>query len=287
MCGKPDEAGKRDGRGLTPEECRHYRDRLRDARLAALADAEGFHQVCFAVEGLGLHLAGQESTMGGMYRSAILDLAREASVWADLAANYPAHFSRFEAAYEALMRARNDAMHSGAYARHATSAAIELCIVLEEALMSSPKHTRTTVGDYMVRSPVSVEDWQPLAHARQLMLKYSFSNLPVSRPEGFEILSEFELVRYLRPLEPQERQKALGSSIREATRVASGALRLRAARCIGAQDSIEGVLARDDGDPHPQLWLVTEPAPTGSRESGQAGREQPRLIGVLSPFDLL
>ena len=34
----------------------HYRDRFREARYAALADAEGFEAICFALEALGLRL---------------------------------------------------------------------------------------------------------------------------------------------------------------------------------------------------------------------------------------
>jgi CBS domain-containing protein len=70
-------------------------------------------------------------------------------------------------------------MHTGVYARHATNAAIELCIGLEEALMVEQQIPREVVADFMVKAPVIVEPWQPVAHARQLMLMHSFSFLPV------------------------------------------------------------------------------------------------------------
>ena len=39
---------------LQPHECLFYRNRLREARYAAFADAEGFGAICFALEALGL-----------------------------------------------------------------------------------------------------------------------------------------------------------------------------------------------------------------------------------------
>lgn len=39
---------------LSTEERIYHRDQLREARYAALADAEGFQQICFAVEAMGM-----------------------------------------------------------------------------------------------------------------------------------------------------------------------------------------------------------------------------------------
>ncbi len=49
----------------------YYRDRIRQARYAALADAEGFEQVCFALEELGVHLLGKQKDLGE-YSKALL-----------------------------------------------------------------------------------------------------------------------------------------------------------------------------------------------------------------------
>ena len=45
-----------------------------------------------------------------------------------MSASNPERFSKFESLYDLVRRARNDAMHTGVYARHATAAAIELFI---------------------------------------------------------------------------------------------------------------------------------------------------------------
>lgn len=193
-------------RKLEREERLLHRDRLRSARYAALADAEGFHEICYAVESLGMRLLGTESNLS-KYKPAIKNLAETSSTLSTLSAVFPMFFTRFDALYETLRRARNDAMHMGSYARHATAAAVELCIGLEEAVMST-KETPMTVADYMVKAPVSIEHWQPVAHARQLMLMHSFSFLPILYNGKWKLLSEMAVVAFLQPKKRAERDKA-------------------------------------------------------------------------------
>lgn len=49
---------------LQPRERLFYRDRLRSARYAALEDAEGFGEICFALEALGLRLLSRQEALG-------------------------------------------------------------------------------------------------------------------------------------------------------------------------------------------------------------------------------
>jgi len=58
---------------------------------------------------------------------------------------------------------------------HLTTNAVELSIVLEEAIMNGYDR----VGDFMVRNTVCAYLWQPLSFIRQTMLANSFSYLPV------------------------------------------------------------------------------------------------------------
>ena len=176
-------------------------------------------------------------------------------------------FTRFDALYSTVRRARNDAMHSGAYARHATSAAIELCIGLEEAVMSA-NVPLTKVSDFMVKTPISVELWQPVAQARQLMLAHSFSFLPVFFLGKWRLVSEIAMAQFLRS--SQSRSKALALSIQDAT---SRGLLLLPAKTLKAHDEISKVLGQKPTSRSPTLWLVVE------RNS--------RLAGVLSPFELM
>ena len=109
----------------------------------------------------------------------------------ELAASHPSRFKSFEALYRTVRPLARTAHH--AYAP-ATEAAIELCIGLEEALMADVERT---VGSVMVTSPMTVEKWQPVAHARQLMLMHSFSFLPVRVGESWWLGSELGLAKFL------------------------------------------------------------------------------------------
>lgn len=259
-------------RPLSDAEGRHYRDELRAGRYAALADAEGFDQICFALEALGLRLLGQQGDLG-KYEDRIGFYARLSPVLNELAKTRPSGFKSFEALYEVVRKARNDNMHLGAYARHATSAAIELCIGLEEALMVGVK---PTVGHVMVKSPITVEPWQPVAHARQLMLMHSFSFLPVRYQQAWHLVSELALARFLNASQTA-RKTRLGLAIEEAIGHTPSLELVAVAsdRLLTAETTIDEVLRSARAVDGPTLWLVVED-----------GRED-HLAGVLSPFELM
>ena len=250
---------------LTWDERLYYRDKLRAARYSALADSEGFGEICFAIEALGLRLNGKEAALGP-YVDVIKELASDSIVLVSMAKNFPMFFSTFSALYETLRKARNDVMHSGVYARHATIAAIELCIGLEEALMKEQQINRRAVADYMVKSPVIIQAWQPIAHARQLMLTHSFSYLPVNL-DGWKIVSEFSMARFLHGA--KNRAQLLATSIEDA--VKEGLLLTDAHVVSAGADAAE--LLRDAVEEAQSLWLV---------EDGHGG-----ICGVLSPFELM
>lgn len=255
------------GRPLEWHERLYYRDQLRAARYAALADAEGFHAVCFALEALGMRLLNTKGDLG-RYAVKLRDLALDSTVLSELTKQYPGHLSRFDALFALVKNARNDAMHTGVYARHATAAAIEVCIGLEEALMKQTDDPRTTVADYMVKSAVTVESWQPVAHARQLMLAHSFSFLPVLLG-GWKLISETAMARYLRG--QGDWKNLMSASIQHA---ATNGLKLLDADVVRLDDDVFKLLNDEGSERSPgQLWLVED----------SAGR----LCGVLSPFELM
>lgn len=255
---------------LTWEQRLHYRDLLRAARYAALADAEAFSEICYVVEAIGLRLAGEQKSMGGYFEE-IEKLSQDSIVLTDMPERFPALFSRFDALYRTLQNARNDVMHSGVYARHVTAAAIELCIGLEEAMMQEQQYARTKVRDFMVRDAVTVQPWQPVAHARQLMLMHSFSFLPVKINAEWKLVSEGAMARFL-PRPPMQRNEALGRSIEEARGDTPGTLRLVDAHVVAQDEDVAGLLENIDSATA-TLWLV---------DDGHGG-----LAGVLSPFELM
>lgn len=260
---------------LSKDECLFYRDRLRSARYAALADAEGFSEICFAVEALGMRLCEKQETLGG-YRKEVVELAEKVPERETLAQKFSGCFTRFEALYNTLKKTRNDVMHTGAYARHATSAAIELCIHLEEALMAG-NPSLNKVKDYMVKAVVHVEPWHPVAHARQLMLTHSFSFLPVYINGKWKLISELSVARFLpHSLSTTDRLTRLGTSIEHAAACVDGLCLLDALE-VKADSRIDTILAPSQSNPAvaPTLWLVTDKQHPGS------------LQGVLTPFELM
>jgi hypothetical protein len=259
------------GKTLSWEERCHYRDRLREARYHALADAEGFGEVCFALEDIGLRLLGKEGHLGS-YREGVSDLAKDSDVLSHVVPMFPVLFAGFPSLYKTVHNARNDAMHSGVYARHATDAAIALCIALEEALMIEQHIERVTVGDFMVRSAVIVQPWHPVAYARQLILTNSFSFLPVKLGTDWLLLPEVSVAKFLHRKE--KRKELLAKQIIDVggLKKDGAALELIAAQVVSEVSMVGDLLAGADTSSR-TLWLV---------EDGHGG-----LAGVLSPFELM
>lgn len=257
-------------RELNSEECVYYRDRFREARYAALADAEGFGAICFALESLGLRLLGKQATLE-RYKPRIAARAEKSIVLTELAKNFSWRFKSFEALFRTVQTARNDAMHIGAYARHATEAAIELCIGLEEALMADVERT---VGDVMVTSAIAVERWHPVAHARQLMLMHSFSFLPVRLCESWYLVSELGLAKFL-GVKSEEKMSRLAETIESAKIAGMEMLEICDEDLLRTNMPVADVIQRPLVQNGPMLWLVVN-------------EDHPEhLAGVLSPFELM
>lgn len=264
---------------LSDAERLYYRDRIREARYNALADAEGFDSVCFALEALGLRLKQKQADMG-RYSPELRKLSRRSTALEDFSSTWPGLFSSFDALYHAVSAARNDAMHTGVYARSVTQKAMELCIGLEEALMADVgKHG--VVADYMVKSPITAQPWQPVAHARQLMLLHSISYLPIKIGSEWSVLSETAVLRYLgivgRVHDGQEshaRKERLGTLIKDAV----PQLQLTPAALLPVTAPLEKVMADLPTENSTRIWLVLDDI---------EDPEKRNLLGVFTPFDLL
>ena len=257
-------------RELSTEESVHYRDCFREARYSALADAEGFDAICFALESLGLRLLGKQATLE-RYKPCIAERAQKSPVLTELAIELPSVFKPFEALYRTVQNARNDAMHIGAYARHATEAAIELCIGLEDALMADAKRT---VGNVMVTSPTTVQGWQPVAYARQLMLMHSFSFLPVRLDGTWCLVSELGLAKFL-GVNGETKKTRLAATIGDAKANSMEVVKVRDEDLLRVSMPVGDVLERSNVQNGPMLWLVVDDA------------HPEYLAGVLSPFELM
>lgn len=137
--------------------------------------------------------------------------------------------------------------------------------------MQEQQVARTKVRDFMVRDVVTVQSWQPIAYARQLMLTHSFTYLPVKIGGRWKLVPETAMAKFL-PRGGQARKGALGCSIEEAAQRDDEPLHLIDARVIGADDEVCGLLEGVNPDVA-ALWLV---------DDGHDG-----LAGILSPFELM
>jgi hypothetical protein len=173
-----------------------FADQLRLARHSALGDAEGFGEIIHTIERLGSYLTKEKyGDLGlngdlGKYKAALAHFACKSG----LAYDDEQLLTPFNRLYELVRIARNDAMHQGAFARHLTMNATELAIILEDALK---QFDNPTIADFMVRSPVCAEIWQPIGFIRQQMLANSYSQLPVLENKQWYLISDAAIAIYL------------------------------------------------------------------------------------------
>ena len=189
-------------RPLNRQTAIYFADQLRTARLAALAHAEAFDEIIHAVERLGSYIEGKQLSLG-KYREALMCLAEKSALAEKIPNQFRELFTPFSELQESVRIARNDALHQGAFARHLTTHAINLAIVLEDALSHCME---PIVADFMVRNPVCAELWQPVGFIRQQMLANSYSYLPVLEDGGHQpsekewsVVSDVAIARYLGP----------------------------------------------------------------------------------------
>jgi len=244
---------------LDLETTMYFRDQFREARATALRDAEGFQEILFVLERFVAYLTRSIGTLGS-YTNDI----QEAALVSPLADHIPTHCLSwhvpFSQLYELVREARNDALHQGAFARHLTGNAIQLALVLEDALMRN----QNTAGD-MVRDPVCASLWQPLSFIRQKMLANSFSYLPIWDSPHWLLISDYHISQYLRN---GNRKTRLAQTLEDAR---DEGLILEEVSTSVADSPINEVLEKSKCKP----VIVVD------RELVE------RLVGIVTPFDLL
>jgi hypothetical protein len=250
------------GRLLDRNSARAFLDQLRAARLNALHDSENFDGIIHVIERLGSFLAEEMKDLG-KYEEHLLTLAASSALAVDVPVRQREFHISFSMLYDSVRRERNDALHQGAVARRLTAHAIELSLVLEDALKQK---INATVGDYMVRTPICAEMWQPISFIRQQMLANSFSFLPVMKNEVWHLISDIEIATYL--VTAKERNERLTKTLEEAK------LPLREAKICSTETALVIALEMMAEDQQPLLVIA------------KAGRDGP-LVGIVTPFDLL
>jgi hypothetical protein len=239
-----------------------FSNQLREARYDALRDSEAFDGIIHAVERLGSFLHGKIADLH-QYKPYIEKIARLSELPNASGASRDTYVP-FSLLYELVREARNDALHQGAFARRLTGHAIELSLILEDALRQSVD--LPVVSDYMVRNPTCAEDWQPVSFVRQQMLANSFSFLPVQFDGRWCLVSDLEIACFLGG--PVGRKERLAIDLRN-----SGIPLKNAGLCV-ANESITEALRIMGEDSRPLLVFP------------EIGKNQP-LVGIVTPFDFL
>ena len=184
---------------MTHKSALYFRDAFREARLKVLANAEHYQELLFVLERLGKHLTGKGMGLGGSELAILGLVAKHGTLQGQPAGNLPIQMGTGELdvveLYDLVRRARNDAMHEGAFARNLAVHLVQLSIILEDALVNKA-HCKT-VKHYMMRHPVCAQPWEPVGFIRQTMLEHSFSFLPVQIKEKWEIVSDRAVSAYL------------------------------------------------------------------------------------------
>lgn len=208
---------------MTPQEILHFRDRLRDARLKTLEDAEDFVDIVQVLEDLGRQLRQRplpgmrvklNPNAGGFGLGAFereLTQLVQRSDYRTLSAKNSVFHSDFKNLFVRVRIGRNGAVHDGVFARHLAGSSVELSLILEDALTMG----MDMVKEFMVRNVVTSEVWQPLSFIRLTMLKNSFSYLPVNRDGNWKLISDFNLASYLDQTRPQRLMQTLGEAIEQ------------------------------------------------------------------------
>jgi hypothetical protein len=242
----------------------YFRDQFRSARAAAHSDAEGYQEVLFALERLGTYCYGRVAALGS-YAKIIGELACLSPLAVEIPRAWREAHVPFATLYELVREARNDALHQGAFARHLTAHAVQLALVLEDALMTEA----LCASEFMVRDVAHAYAWQPVSFVRQQMLANSFSHLPIQLGDAlaarWHLIPDIVLARFLR-VSPEVRKLRLAMTIADA--LATGELSFPVASCCSPDTSVDQLLPQFDG--HPILVL-----------------DEQRLLGILTAFDLL
>lgn len=238
-----------------PSVALEFAGRLRTARSAALADAEGYLAVVQAVEELGNFLACKSDRALGQLGGVLGHLVKKAS---------PEQHAEFGSLLDALREGRNDAVHVGARARRMARQAVDVAIALEEALMEMAGEPK--VEHYMVKDVTRAEGWHTVAMARRSMMAHQFSALPVYLDGVWRVLRDRDVAAFWRGRGSKERDKRVDEAFKGGD--------LRPALVVGRCDSLVVAARKFKDDPGGAMLAVV-------------CDEDHQLVGIVTPFDLL
>ena len=229
---------------------------LRQCRATILQDREAFGKAALGLEHIG-QFAGAPIGIGlGRSRDKILGLLQKEDEETRRTARR---------LFEAVLEARNMAVHDGAWIRNRSDQLVQLLLLLEEAVL----HELTSVEQIMVSSVISAEGWHQLAYARRTMLSNSFSFLPILMTR-WHLLSDEAIVAITRVEANDVRKKRLSLSVEDAVKRHN--LHLTDAKTVRPYEFVADLLTNS---PRWPLLVTEDGLPNG------------RLVGIVTPSDLL
>jgi hypothetical protein len=250
--------------GMSLEARVRFRDELKAARARTLRNAEGFAEVVRTIERLARFRGATGNGMGSpSFYSAISAIASESPLSDEVPHRHARYIEPFAVLYESTRLGRNLSVHEGAYARNVARHAVELALILEDAMQT----ILTMVQHFMVRSPVCAEPWEPLSLIRNKMLVNSFSFLPFppAADGEWQLVSDAALASYLRS---GKRKDKLKLTLEEALQ---DGFELRRTRRVEPTECVENIVGQLSEAP---VIVATADKPG-------------EILGVLTAFDLL
>ncbi|MFN7859639.1 MAG: CBS domain-containing protein, partial [Pseudanabaena sp.] len=174
----------------------------------------------------------------------------------------------FKDLYDSVKDGRNDAMHHGAYARHLTDHAVQVALIIEDALMTG----KDRLSDYMVRNVIQASLWQPLSFVRQQMLSNSFSYIPfLNENDEWSFLCDRDIAKYINQNSKNWRKEKLANTVKQAINDLPNKLNFDDAISCKPDNSIGEALELMKEKP----LIVTDT------------NDKTKIIGIITAFDLL
>lgn len=241
---------------------------LRSARASVLANAEGFESLVREFERIGRYFV---PSMTGFAEAteplAVLMMVPETGFDSGALAVQREQCRR---RLFLVRQSRNDAVHQGSHARDTAALAVRVALDLEEALMTSWNDIR--LSDIMTRGVQSVHSDETLNTARQMMLEFGITHVPVHIDGDWFLLSDHWVASELLAKSNRQRKQLLQQQLGQV--FADQPKCLVKAELYAGSCTLSDFVAMSSGAVSKGLVLVGEPGTD-------------HLSGVVAPSDLL
>lgn len=236
---------------INEDEAAYYLKVFRQARYAALEDAENFREACFALEEFGCYLNGENTKSLRKYSTVLRNFVKSKRK------------QEFSILFDLVVEARNEAAHRGVFARNLSGKSVRLSLILEETLSDMA----IKVKHLMTEGVIFAEEFSTLAKIREMMLENSFSYIPVKFSEGYYLISDSIVSKKWQELKNDDKKR----------------YNTKISKIFSTKDLIpaDGVLSEESKT---IAYLKIRHLPLLVFDGTHENR---KVVGILTPFDLL